>query len=192
MNAFEAYQCFTALRKHFNTDSYDYHKYKGKLRLKLENFEKRRDRFVFEKLARHSDPEYLSIANIIESEQFWLTQGNFNSAVNAYDRWLKRNQSLGYTLQQDLENLGDDLDNELIVPSTGHPPLLRLYLSQKVCLETVVIITDIAQCFQYWSRRMSDDFVAQDVLLKVRKYKPFVKYDRLKMTSIVVDNFRSK
>jgi hypothetical protein len=49
---FAAYALWNALKLHFTSESYDYFKYKGKMKISDESFLKRRDRFFFAKLER--------------------------------------------------------------------------------------------------------------------------------------------
>jgi hypothetical protein len=47
----------------------------------------------------------------------------------------------------------------------------------------------LTRCLPYWDKQYKDDFVWQDVGLKIRKYTPFVKYDKERIKKIVVDHF---
>jgi hypothetical protein len=63
--AYEAYKDYLALRNHFNNEKYDYFLYNGKVSGSVASFEKRKDRFFFEKLAKHRDPHGLMVANFV-------------------------------------------------------------------------------------------------------------------------------
>jgi len=192
MTPFEVYQCHVAMRKHFLNDSFDYVKYKGKIRLKLETFQKRRDRFVFEKLSKHENPKFLILANLLEDHKFWLTTDGYGSANAVYERWLKKIQSLSYMFRNELEELDDDFDKNFIVSDGQHPSLLQLYLAQKISLETLTILIDVTECDRYWRCKLGNDVITNDVLYKVAKYKPFLHYDKMRITSIIVDTFKNR
>ena len=49
---YNAYKTYVALKNHFTSDSYDYFKYKGRVRVKEESFLKRKDKFYFEKIEK--------------------------------------------------------------------------------------------------------------------------------------------
>ena len=52
MTAFEAYEAYIALKKHFDhKSSYDFFKYHGKMKLNKSSFDTRRDKFYFKKIA---------------------------------------------------------------------------------------------------------------------------------------------
>ena len=63
--SFNLYVKYLALKKHFTTDGYDYHKYNGKIRAKFETYRTRNDVFFFHKLAQKDDPINLMLANML-------------------------------------------------------------------------------------------------------------------------------
>ena len=63
MTPYECYNEYLALKNHFTKPEYDYIKYQGKLRTKVDTFQKRKDRIFFEKLAKHEDV-HLSLIHI--------------------------------------------------------------------------------------------------------------------------------
>ena len=50
-NGFDVYKTYLAIKLHFTTTAYDYHKYNGKVNTSLEQFTKRNDRYFFYKLS---------------------------------------------------------------------------------------------------------------------------------------------
>ena len=51
MSPFETYQAYLGIKNHFNNPKYDYFKYK-KTRATLTSFNKRKDKYFFEKSSR--------------------------------------------------------------------------------------------------------------------------------------------
>ena len=63
MNGFDAYATYNAFKLHFKSDTYDYFTFNGKTNLKIASYEKRRDRYQFEKIAsRISKEKFLRIS----------------------------------------------------------------------------------------------------------------------------------
>jgi hypothetical protein len=52
-----------------------------------------------------------------------------------------------------------------------------------------VILVDQVKCIAYWSKRFEYDPTMEEVLKKIQKYKPFLKYDVDKAKKILVDKF---
>ena len=58
MSPFEVYQNYLSLKSHFSNPKYDYFKYNKKVRATLTSFNKRKDKYFFEKSSRkYSDKE---------------------------------------------------------------------------------------------------------------------------------------
>ena len=66
---------------------------------------------------------------------------------------------------------------------------MRLYLGGKISLETMVILVDLVKCSKHWNDKLAYDPIAEDVLIKIVKYRPFLQYDREKVKEIVVYKF---
>ena len=52
MKPIEVYQTYLALKNHFTKDNYDFFKYRGKSRVSKVTFNKRKDRYFFERMSR--------------------------------------------------------------------------------------------------------------------------------------------
>jgi hypothetical protein len=48
------------------------------------------------------------------------------------------------------------------------------------------------ECLGYWEKKMVGDPVWEDISLKIKKYKPFIKYDSTKIKQRLVDIFREE
>ena len=166
-DAFEAYQKYLALKQHFTRDGYDYFKYGGKVSARLSSFESRKDRFFFYKLA-----------NFIDKDVSWVRDLLGTEAEQTYTGWLKRQQSLGYMFQNELDKLGDDLNDELMVTDGQHPKLLRQFLRNEISIETLVILNDILKFFKHWNDKIEERIIWNDVYRKCTKYLPFLRFDR--------------
>jgi len=190
MTPLEVYRDYLALKNHFNTPTYDYFKYRGKSSISSDSFVKRRDRIFFEKVAKHRDPHGFMLSNFVQDPKVWIRDMAYSEeAERVYQAWQKVKDSLTYLVRTELGKLQDPFDDNFIVKGGQHTPLLSLYLSKEITLETVCVLCDLTRCLPYWDKQYKDDFVWQDVGLKIRKYTPFVKYDKERIKKIVVDHF---
>jgi len=185
MTAFESYKMYVALKLHFTTDSYDYFKFKGGTRVTEANFEKRKDRYFFKKLAnRMKESEILPyfVANFITNPTGWIGNMIRNDGDENYQDWKKRIQSLHYLFCADVEFLlrkVDEFDQLFKVDGT-HPPLLKYLLGKQISLETFVILNNILDFIPQFDRNITEQFVWKDVRRTVIKYSPFVTIDTVK------------
>jgi T4 gene Gp59 loader of gp41 DNA helicase C-term len=189
MNNNEALHLFVALRLHFTTKSYDFFRYNGQLRQKLD-FEQRNDKFQIKKIAQHPDPQGLIVANFISNPNLkWTGDIISEEGMARYREWKKRQEALTYTFSEEIKKLKENFDSNLKVDGGQHPYALKLYLGEHIFLETLVIINDLTPFWPYWDKEMRDDIVWKQIRLQIPKYAPFVVFDRDNCKAILLKHF---
>lgn len=178
----DAYRCYLSLKNHFTKDSYDYHKYCGKSRASVQSFYKRKDRFWFEKVARHkSDQEIVEffVSNFItctDPSKLWIGEIIKEGDIR-YSDWKKRNQSLSYIFKEETQSLFENKKvNEVFDCSKGHPPVLKKFLSGKISIETLVIYDRIFMFRNNFDKKLLDP-VWETVSMRMKKYSSFLNID---------------
>jgi hypothetical protein len=191
MNGYETYKCYIALKNHFNSDTYDYFRYHGKTRANKATFQKRNDKYFFEKVSQHKDPVKYILANIIEQgPDIWVGDiASEQQSETNYNKWLGRQQSLTYVFKQDVERITDPLNDNIIVSDSQHPPLLKLYIHKTISIETLIILNDLCKFFGHWNKSIEDTIVWPSVYKTCKKYRPFLNFDKNKFKQIVIDRF---
>jgi hypothetical protein len=190
MTPFEVYKLYLALKQHFTRDSYSFFKYNGKVSASVNSFENRRDKFYFDKLSKHRDPQSFILANLINDPSIWIGELVTNDASERrYKDWLKRNQALSYNFRCEMELLEPNFDDNFRMEAGGHPPLLKKYLGGQVSLESLIILLHITKAFGRWNNSLEYDPIWKDIRRKIIKYQPFMKYDASKFRKIVVEKF---
>lgn len=182
---FDAYKTYLALKQHF-TSSYDYFKYNGKVKAKIESFLKRKDKFFFRKLQKkYSKDELVEffVSNFIINGDNWIGSLVSQESEDNYATWRKNKESISYNYSNELSLLYDyclsnDIScNQLVLVEDGnHPILLRLLLQNKISLETVIILDDILRFTRYWDAKL-DDIIWDEKKKLIQNYKSFVQYD---------------
>jgi hypothetical protein len=190
-DAFKTYIDYLALKRHFTTKTYDYHKYNGKVKASFESFQTRKDAFFFHKLSQNQSRHKLLLANIVQNPNMWVGDLFEQTAEDVYLAWKKRIDGLTYQFQQDLKLLDDDYKSNFIVREGQHPKLMSLFLQRKVSLETFTIITNLSNVLTYWDENVVDKVVAGDKILLSRKYFPFLGIDRKKFSLIIKNHLES-
>jgi hypothetical protein len=192
MSAYNVYETYLALRQHFTNPNYDYFRYSGKVRTNIESFNKRRDRYFFEKLSRKkTESEVINyfVSNFIQSSdpsKMWVGELKTNGDEN-YLNWKTRTQSLSYRFKQELNSLTEKvhLYEALFSENGSHPRIIKQYLGGKVSIETLVILDDLTS---FIKKLNVDDVVISLVIHKVKKYRPFLSYDK----EIFIQEIRSR
>lgn len=190
MTAFDCYKEYLALKNHFTKPDYDYFKYNGKVRSNVDSFEKRADKFFFQKLAKHPDVRNFLVANFSENEKAWIRNLAYNeSAEQVYKNWLKRQQSLSYLFKQELSKLDANFNNNFACKENEHPLLLRKFLGNEISLETLCLLLEFTGAKKHWDSKMQYDLVYDAIKTKIEKYSPFIKCDKDKLIKVVLDYF---
>lgn len=187
--SFRAYVDYLALKKHFTTKNYDYHKYRGKVKASFESFRARNDAFFFHKLSKKEEPHRVLLANIVTNPKSWIRDITEESGEETYLAWEKKVQSLTYLFKTELSALDEDYKSNFVVPNGQHPRLITLYLQKKISLETLAILTSISRVLDYWEKEVVDKIVAGDIITLIRKYYPFLRVDEKKFSQIVKERF---
>ena len=176
---FETYQTYLSMKSHFTNRKYDFFKYGGKSRATMSSFNKRKDKYWFEKTSRkYSDEQVLDflLANFVNADtpqNLWIGE-IINSGERTYAEWMRRKQSMTYIFKEQSEKLLSENDlEEVFKCSKGHPPLLRKYLGGEISLETLMILEKVFSFAKDFDKKLQDP-VWETVSLKLRKYSPFL------------------
>lgn len=186
MNAYEAYILYLALKLHFTSKDYDFFKYQGKVKADAHSFEGRRDRYFFEKLAKHRDVQGFLVSNLVSRSRSYIRDLAYGEeAKKTYANWLKVKESLSYIFSEELSQLKDDVNSNFRCEDGQHPYLLKLYFGHKISLETLCILCDLSNCLPYWDKKLKNDVLYDDIGTLIKKYLPFIHYDKEKFRTIV-------
>jgi len=189
---FETYRTYLSMKSHFTNPKFDFFKYGGKSRATITSFNKRKDKYWFEKTSRkYSDQEIIDflLANFATTDNpqnLWIGE-IINSGERNYSQWMKRNQSLTYLFkEQSNELLLDKNLNEVFDCSKGHPPILKKYLGGEISLETLTILEKVFSFVSKFDKKLTDP-VWESVSLKIKKYNPFLNINTFPFKKILRD-----
>ena len=182
MSPFETYQHYLSLKNHFTNPKYDFFKYGAKTRASVTSFNKRKDKYWFEKTSRkYSDKEVVDflVSNFTATDNpqnLWIGQ-IINSGERNYAEWTKRQQSLTYLFkEQSNELFSENKLDDVFNCSKGHPLVLKMFLGGKLSLETFTIYEKIFGFSKDFDKKLLDP-VWETVSLKLKKYSPFLNID---------------
>ena len=192
VSPFETYQHYLSLKNHFTNPKYDFFKYGAKTRASVTSFNKRKDKYWFEKTSRkYSDKEVVDflVSNFTATDNpqnLWIGE-IINSGERNYSEWMKRQQSLTYLFKEQSNELLSENELESLFNCTkGHPLILKKFLSGSVSLETLTIFDKIFHFSKNFDKKL-DDPVWESVSLKLKKYSPFLNIDMFHYKKILRD-----
>jgi hypothetical protein len=193
MDEYSVYKMYLALKLHFTTDQYDVIKQKGRIRASRQAFAKRKDIFSIRKVSKtYSDEEVANflVANFTSGDRWG---GLFDAEANErYTEWQKKVQSLSYVFTNDLDALMEELeaenktfDDAFAIAKTQHPYIIKAFLRKTITLETLVILEKINPFLDKFDTDLSTDIMWPDISRLIRKYKPFLQFDKEKYSGIL-------
>ena len=177
---FETYRTYLSMKSHFTNPKYDFFKYGGKSRATMASFNKRKDKYWFEKTSRkYSDQQILDflLANFVitdNPQNLWIGE-IINSGERNYADWMRRKQSLTYLFKEQSNELlsNNDLNEVFNCSKNKHPVVLKKYLGGEISLETLTILEKVFSFVKNFDGKLKDP-VWETVSMKIKKYIPFL------------------
>ena len=174
---FETYRTYLSMKSHFTNPKFDFFKYGGKSRATVASFNKRKDKYWFEKTSRkYSDQQVLDflLSNFViadNPQNLWIGE-IINSGERNYADWMRRKQSLTYLFKEQSGKLLSENELETIFDcSKGHPVILKKYLGGEISLETLTIMEKVFSFVRDFDKKLTDP-VWETVSLKIKNIFP--------------------
>ena len=189
MTGYEAFCLYTGLKLHF-TSSYDFFKYNGKVRVTVDAFDNRKDKYYFHRIARKYNKEEFTdflVANFLDNPGVWIGKLLDEEANQTYVQYQKNMQSLSYIFEEDCRHLFDSIDNpnDILKTSGEHPVLLKKAFRGEVSIQTIYILNQILNFVPVWKQKIVDTIVWPNYENKLNKYSGFIRVDLTKYKLIL-------
>ena len=196
MNGYEVFCTYQAIKLHFTTDTYCYFKYNGHVATKPAGFEKRKDKYMFHRLARNlRDEEVVGffVSNFLMKQKAWTQDFLEPEAKEIYNNWRKKIEALSYTFDQDMGKIVSHFQDSDMgiasmfkIPPDGHFPQIWVMMNQnEIEFETMVILHGITGVLDLWDTKYNGDYIYEKTSKLIRKYEPFLGLDAPKFKRIV-------
>jgi hypothetical protein len=198
LRGFDVYKTYLALKRHFNSDRYNYFNYSFKNRgvsARYTTYQNRNDRYFFENLAKElkkqEEVEGFLVSNFVYNSNMWVGEMYGDEAKRTHNKWKNIIESLTYQFTQDVNELKSLIENfnnrELglhlgfnrifTVEDGQHPVLLEEILGKRINIESAIIMDKILQFTDFWNKSILDKVIWPDVYRLMIKYEPFLKID---------------
>lgn len=196
----KAFLTWKALRAHFYSD-YSYIKYNGKTRDDKTPWDVNPKRFVFEKAANKYEFEEFKeycIANLIVDKNFGFPPQNILSeeSKTIHMRYQKRKQTFSYAFSEDIDRalqLVDTPKKLFKVPKNAYPKIMLMCCNGQISLETFVVLDDFIHFSEKFDKELDkDDIVWESMSRLTKKLRPFLRYDKGKIRSILEEKLLNR
>lgn len=188
IDAFQTYKYFMAIKLHLTTDRYDVFESNGRVSGSRATFEKRNDRFLFEKIGQKFNAPRELIEFFVANIAYGNTSVIYSTeSDDYYTQWVARKESRTAAFTKQMSEIYNYLErnrikyDDLFSIEDNVPELLKLYVSNDVHLETVVMLNEFEEFLPKWEPLC---MVWGDQLRIMNKIKKFVKFDRNRIESI--------
>lgn len=193
---FESYKMYNALKLHFESDSYNALKYNFKTSVTPKSFFNRKDKYFFAKLANTYEDNLKDfyVANFKNDVKYVGDMLNEDGARH-YKGHLKIIQSLHRQFEVDINKLAEEnipFDRMFISEDGQFPLVVRIWMQEEICLETLVILNSILGFIPRESEKISDTIMWPDIKRKIEKYTPFVSFRSDLCKNILKKRFTTK
>ena len=200
LRGFDVYKTYLALKRHFNSDRYNYFNYSFKNRgvsARYTTYQNRNDRWFFENLAKdykkHDEIEGFLVSNFIYNPSMWVGEMYGDDSKRIHNEWKRKTESLTYQFTQDVKELRSlietfnnkemglklGFDRIFTVEDGQHPVLLEQILGKHINIETAIIMDKILQFTEFWNKRILDRVIWPDIYRLMAKYDPFLRINDL-------------
>ena len=131
------------------------------------------------------------VSNFVNNTNLWVGDIIGSTGDESYKEWSKRLESLHYYFEQDIDYILERMiankmkfDDIFTSHDGQHPPILKMVLSKKICVETFVILEDILSFANRLDKDILETVLWPKMHDRMARYKPFLKYDtpRYKIT----------
>jgi hypothetical protein len=187
---------YNALKLHFESDSYNALKYNFKTSVTPKSFFNRKDKYFFAKLANTYEDNLRDfyVANFKNDVKYVGDMLNEDGARH-YKSHLKITQSLHRQFEVDINKLAEEnvsFDRMFISEDGQFPLVVRIWMQEEICLETLVILNSILGFIPRESEKISDTIMWPDIKRKIEKYTPFVSFRSDLCKNILKKRFTTK
>ena len=193
LSGWDLFKIHHSLKLHFSSASYDVLKYNGKTNVSFNSFEARRDKLRFDsfahKLIGKNKAGHFCIANFMYGSHNFIYE-SYDDAYEVYLKWKKVRESITREFEKDvsfIQSAGSGVFDVFAKTKSGKlPPVLQIVLAGKISCETLIILNnEHKEFFDNWVEMYDNDPYVSKLLLKWKKYSPFVSYDADKIRPIL-------
>lgn len=193
MDGYKAYRYYLAIKLHFTKNSYDVFVSNGAVKYTREQFDKRNDRIIFEKLSKkYTEKELIQyyVSNIAYGNDSPVYE--IEESENYYFNWIKRKESITQVFKNDLSTIINDayknnLKKDCVIDFTFNqqPSILTLYLGKRISLESLSILNDFFELSKLWDLSGFIMTFWESEIRRINKVKRFVKYDKERIFPLI-------
>ena len=188
MNSFEVYSTYVALKTHFSRKTYDYFKYNGTVKVSIEKYNKRPDKYFFEKIAKKYNKEEVIqyfVSNFLVNSNFHIIQMNDKN----YLEWQRKMQSFSYLFSTDVDTILErctSINECMQCNNSNHSQVLKLFLGGSLMMETLIMLNRLTGFIDRYDDLLNEDPIWKQLSFTLKKYDPFIQGSSKQVKQIIL------
>lgn len=200
IDGLSVYKLYLMVKGHFN-GRYDCIKYNWVMRISANAYEKRRDKYFFERLASKynlGELYRIFVANMIANADAWVGEISGADALQFYRQHQGKLDRASYIFKEDIENLKyfcqkkEIQFKDLFDDSKGQPLIFKMLQQEIISYETFLLIESAGRFIGRMNTALADDIVWIEYRRRIEGYQKLLNIDNAEARNILVSTLKSE
>lgn len=200
IDGLSVYRLYLMVKGHFN-GRYDIIKYKWVMRIPTKTYEKRRDKYFFERLSdKYTLGELyrIFVANMIANPDAWVGEISGADALQFYRQHQGKLDRASYIFKEDIENLKyfcqkkEIQFKDLFNDSKGQPLIFKMLQQEIISYETFLLIESAGRFIGRMNTSLADDIVWIEYRKRIEGYQKLLNIDSAEARNILISTLKAE
>lgn len=197
INSFQSYKLYLILVNAFKK-GYDPVKYSWKIRIQQNSFEKRKDKYFFEKIQKSFDifeQQKIFMVNLLANQDQWIGDMLNQDSIMFYRKYMSRFNDLSILFKEDLQNLilfckskGRMFKSLFLIEDNKEPMIFKLLQNDSIQYETFILLDSYFNIIEMLDE--SKNFIWDQYSVRIKAYKNLFVIDKLEVIKILKESLK--
>ncbi len=197
INSFQSYKLYLILVNAFKK-GYDPVKYSWKIRVQQNSFEKRKDKYFFEKIQKSFDifeQQKIFMVNLLANQDQWIGDMLNQDSIMFYRKYMSRFNDLSILFKEDLQNLilfckskGRMFKSLFLIEDNKEPMIFKLLQNDSIQYETFILLDSYFNIIEMLDE--SKNFIWDQYSVRIKAYKNLFVIDKLEVIKILKESLK--
>ena len=199
VDGYSVYKLYLMVKGHFG-GRYDCIKYNWSMRISPKTYEKRRDKYFFERMSTKynlGELYRIFVANMLANSDAWVGEISGADALQFYRSHMGKLERASYIFKEDIENLVDFCNKKSIVFKTlfdcskGQPLVFKMLQQEIISYETFLCINSASNFINKFNASMVDDIVWIEYRKRIEGYQKLLDINNVEAKTLLVSILKS-
>lgn len=199
VDGMSVYKLYLMVKGHFN-GRYDCIKYNWAMRISPKAYEKRRDKYFFERLSTKynlGELYRIFVSNMLANSDAWVGEISGADALQFYRQHTGKLERASYIFKEDIENLvyfcrkKDIMFKDLFDCSKGQPLIFKMLQQEIISYETFILIDAAGKFIHKFNDSMSDDIVWIEYRKRIEGYQKILNINTTAAKELLISTLKS-